>query len=191
MDSLRTLKFARNGYIVISLVFCAMGLWMIWKPIAAAEYLRLLVGSILVTYGVIKVVGYCAKDFYCLAFQFDLSLGLLMGAVGVILLARRSAAQVMVFTIVGLVLLADSLFKIQICIDAKKFGLDLWWRILLVAFAAGTLGTLILSFPIEGISIALKIMGSAMIAEGILNLLVSIYMVKILEVSGAGGEGAA
>lgn len=181
MESFRTLKIARNGYIVSSVCFCALGIWLILEPSVAAELLCLLIGALFTFYGIIKIIGYCAKDFYCLAFQFDLALGLLMGAVGVIIIVRRGALEHMILTIFGLLLLADSLFRIQICIDAKRFGLDLWWKIMVVALAAGTLGALLLIIPSKGAGFMLPLTGAAMVAEGILNLMIVIFTVKILE----------
>ena len=102
----------------------------------------------LIVYGLIKILGYFSRDIYCLAFQFDLAFGVLLAAVGIIIIVRRNVVVNLIFGIFGLLILADALFKIQMSIDAKKFGLNLWWRILLVAILTGVLGFLLLLCPL-------------------------------------------
>ena len=142
-----------------------------------------LTGVLFIINGAIKMLGYFSKDFYCLAFQFDLAFGMLMSAVGIIIIARRDIVQDMIFTIFGVMILADALFKIQICVDAKKFGLqNLWWKIMMIALGTGVLGCLLLIIPFEGARVMMELAGIAFIAEGALNLFVALFTVKILQV---------
>lgn len=87
----------------------------------------------------------------------------------------------LIFGIFGILILADALFKIQISVDAKKFGLSLWWRILLVAILTGVLGFLLLMRPFEAAEVMMILVGVALLFEGILNLCVAIYTVKIIK----------
>ncbi|MBR2765030.1 MAG: DUF308 domain-containing protein [Blautia sp.] len=183
MNSRSTLKLARNGYIVISLLFCLAGVWLISRPGSAARLVCLCVGILFIADGIIKIIGYFAKDFYCLAFQFDLAFGILMAAVGTIVLARMHIVQDLIFAIFGLTILADALFKIQICIDARRFGMDrLWWRLMLVAICTGVFGTILLIAPSQTLYFMTRVIGISFLAEGLLNLLIVIFMVKILEI---------
>ena len=114
-------------------------------------------------------------------FQFDLAFGVLLAAVGIIIIVRRNVVVNLIFGIFGLLILADALFKIQMSIDAKKFGLNLWWRILLVAILTGVLGFLLLIRPFEAAEIMMILVGVSVLFEGILNLCVAIYTVKIIK----------
>ena len=139
------------------------------------------VGIMLIVYGLIKILGYFSRDIYCLAFQFDLAFGVLLAAVGIIIIVRRNVVVNLIFGIFGLLILADALFKIQMSIDAKKFGLNLWWRILLVAILTGVLGFLLLIRPFEAAEVMMILVGVSVLFEGILNLCVAIYTVKIIK----------
>lgn len=104
-----------------------------------------------------------------------------MAAVGVIIIVRRNlmvnrSLESLVFSY-----LADALFKIQMSIDAKKFGLSLWWRILLMAILTGVLGVLLLIRPFEAAEVMMILVGVSVLFEGILNLCVVIYTVKIIK----------
>ena len=91
MNSSGTLKIARNGYIVIADVFCALGIFLMAVPDKAVIIICVLAGILFIADGIIKIIGYFSRDFYCLAFQFDLGFGILMIAVGILILVRREA----------------------------------------------------------------------------------------------------
>ena len=91
MNSSGTLKIARNGYIVMAVVFCALGIFLMAVPEKAVKIICVLAGILFLADGIIKIIGYFSRDFYCLAFQFDLGFGILMIAVGILILVRREA----------------------------------------------------------------------------------------------------
>ena len=84
MGAIRQLKIAKNGYIIMSLLFVILGICLIIWPDCSLKLFCTLIGIMLIAYGCIKIVGYFSKDYYCLAFQFDLAFGILLIAVGAI-----------------------------------------------------------------------------------------------------------
>ena len=48
-------------------------------------------------------------------------------------------------------ILADGLFKMQIAIDAKRFGIGAWWLIVALAVVAGAVGLLLVFRPAESL----------------------------------------
>lgn len=181
MEAIRQLKIAKNGYIIMSLLFVILGICLIIWPDCSLKLFCTLIGIMLIAYGCIKIVGYFSKDYYCLAFQFDLAFGILLIAVGAIIIACREQVVNLIFAIFGILTLADALFKIQMSMDAKRFGLSLWWRILVVAVLTGILGVLLLIRPFDAAEIMMILVGVSFLFEGILNLCVAIYTIKILE----------
>ena len=181
MEAIRQLKIAKNGYIIMSLLFVILGICLIIWPDCSLKLFCTLIGIMLIAYGCLKIGGYFSKDYYCLAFQFDLAFGILLIAVGAIIIARREQVVNLIFAIFGILTLADALFKIQMSMDAKRFGLSLWWRILVVAVLTGILGVLLLIRPFDAAEIMMILVGVSFLFEGILNLCVAIYTIKILE----------
>lgn len=179
MNSLRTLKIARNGYIVMAVIFCILGLFLIVNPTEAMKIICVLAGILFIADGIIKIIGYFSRDFYCLAFQFDLGFGILMIAIGILILVKRESILRLIFVIFGLVILADALLRIQMSVEAKKFGLKLWWVLLAVAIATGVFGMLLLIDPAGGAKLTVIFTGTAFLLEGILKLCVVIYTVKL------------
>ncbi|MCD7745953.1 MAG: DUF308 domain-containing protein [Lachnospiraceae bacterium] len=182
MDSLRTLKIARNGYIAIAVVVCVFGVCLLINPdYYSADILIRLLGVIFIADGIIKMIGYFSKDFYCLAFQYDFAFGILMCALGLLILVRGSNYAQLLYVILGLVILMDALLRIQMSLDAKKFGLHLWGQILLVAILTGVFGMILVIDPYNGEGITRTLTGTAVLLEGVLNLCVAVYTVKILD----------
>ena len=102
-------------------------------------------------------------------------------AVGVILIARKNFAVDLIFSVFGILILADALFKIQMSVDAKRFGLALWWQILLVALVTGVIGVLVFIRPFEAAATMMALVGFSILLEGILNLWVGILTIKIIK----------
>lgn len=174
------MKTAKTGYIVLSILFCLLGTVLLVKPAVSILLAGRFLGVCMVAFGVVKLVGYFSKDLFRLAFQYDLAFGILTIALGLIVLAKPDATLRFLCAIMGVSVLSDGLFKLQIAIDARTFGIRRWWLILVLALASGTLGVGLILHPGEG-SLALTVlMGLSLIAEGALNLCVAVCTVKIV-----------
>ena len=152
MNSSGTLKIARNGYIVMAVIFCALGIFLMVNPTKAMKIICVLAGILFIADGIIKIIGYFSRDFYCLAFQFDLGFGILMIAIGILILVRRESILRLIFVIFGLVILAD---------------------------VTGVFGMILLIDPAGGAKMTVIFTGIGFLLEGILKLCVAVYTVKI------------
>ena len=77
-------------------------------------------------------------------------------------------------------LLADGLFKIQISIDAKRFGIGSWWVVLSLALLTCIIGALLVLRPADGAELLTMLVGLALFLDGVLNLSVAVCTVKII-----------
>ena len=84
------IQTAKVGYIIISILLCILGIVLIIVPDFSLILLCRLSGILLVLFGIVKIIGYCSKDLYRLAFQYDLAFGILLSALGVIMIFRTS-----------------------------------------------------------------------------------------------------
>lgn len=165
------IKAARIGYTVISVLLCILGAVLVLKPDFSITLLCRITGVLMVLFGVIKIVGYCSRDLYRLAFQFDLSFGILLIALGLILILRTDMMIHLVSIMMGVCVLADALLKIQTAIDSKAFGIRWWWLILVAAVLTGVMGTLLIIRPSESTAAIMVLLGVALFTEGVLNLI--------------------
>jgi len=174
------MRVAKTGYIIMSAALCVLGVVMLCRPDLSIQAMGTVMGVCLVTFGVIKVIGYLSRDLFRLAFQYDLAFGLLSLSLGIILLLKPGHMMSFICVVLGIMILADGLFKVQIAVDAHSFGIRLWWLILILAVAAGALGLALVFRPTESASVLVVLLGAALLAEGGLNLLTVLSSVKIV-----------
>lgn len=178
--SVTPMRIAKTGYIIMSAVFCVVGVLFIALPAQSAVVIGRALGIAMVVFGIIKLVGYFSRDLFRLAFQYDLEFGILLIALGVISLLRTGNVMDFICVTMGVAILADGLFKIQISVDARRFGISSWWTVLLLAITAGGVGLLLIFRPWESVQVLTVLLGIALLAEGILNLCVAVSTVKIV-----------
>lgn len=174
------LKAAKASYIIISAVFCVIGLILIIHPDFSVSAIGVLCGISLAVFGAVKIAGYFSKDLFRLAFQFDLALGLLLMALGVIVIVRPDGMMNLLCIALGISVLIDGLFKIQTAVDSRRFGLPRWWLIMVLAILACIHGTLLVFRPAESAAVLTVILGLSLLSEGILNLITVLTAVKIV-----------
>lgn len=179
--SVTPMRAAKTGYVVMSIVFCMVGVLFIALPARSAVMIGRVLGAAMAAFGVVKLVGYFSRDLYRLAFQYDLEFGILLIALGVIVLLRTNGVMDFICIAAGVSILADGLFKIQIAIDARRFGIRDWWLILLLAVVTGGVGLLLVFRPWESVQVLTVLLGAALLAEGVLNLCVALSTVKIVK----------
>jgi uncharacterized membrane protein HdeD (DUF308 family) len=181
MRSVVPMRIAKIGYIIISVAFCLAGLLLIMLPNPSITVIGNFCGIAMMTFGIIKLVGYFSKDLYRLAFQYDFQFGILLFVLGAIVMLKPNNVINFLCISLGISILADGLFKIQIAIDARKFGIEAWWLIFTLAFIAGIIGLVLIFRPAESTRVLLILFGVALLAEGLLNLCVAISTVKIIK----------
>lgn len=171
---------AKAGSIAMSLVFCAAGVLLMARPGISSLVVSRVLGAAMIAFGAVKLVGYFSKDLFRLAFQYDLGFGLLLIALGALVLARPAQALDFLFAALGVAILTDGLFKVQIAMDSKRFGISTWWLTLALAIVTGVVGLALVFRPWNSARLLTILLGAALLAEGILNLCVSVSTVKIV-----------
>ena len=162
------------------MLWCAAGLLLIFLPGTSVKLLCMAAGGLLTVCGIIKIIGYFSKDLYRLAFQFDLSLGLMLAVLGVIILRNPDQAMSFLCLMLGIATMADGLFKLQSALDARRFGLKSWPLILTLAVGAGVVGVLLALRPMQSARALTVLLGIGMMLEGVLNLCVALLSIKII-----------
>lgn len=180
MRSVVPIKAAKIGYIVMSALFCVLGVFLFVMPEVYLPLLGRLLGVGMIIFGVIKLVGYFSRDLFRLAFQYDFAFGILLIALGVITLTYPNDAMSFLCVVFGIQTLSDSLFKVQISMDSKRFGIGSWWLILVLAVLTGVIGTILVFRPEAGAQGLTMLVGLSLFMDGVLNLGVAILTVKII-----------
>lgn len=180
MRDVAPMKTAKVGYIVMSALFCVLGVVLFVLPAVSVVWIGRLLGIGMMVFGVVKLVGYFSRDLFRLAFQYDLAFGALLIALGLVTLLHPNSAMSFLCIMFGIPVLADGLFKIQMAIDSHRFGVRSWWVVLLLAILTCVIGVLLVLRPGDGAQVLTMMMGISLFLDGVLNLSVAICLVKIV-----------
>ncbi len=180
MRSVIPMKTAKVGYIVISILFCVLGAVLLIRPETSAMWIGRLLGAGMIVFGLIKLVGYFSRDLFRLAFQYDLAFGALLIVLGVIVTAHPAGTMRFLSIMLGIPVLADGLFKVQIALDARSFGIRHWWLVLVFAVVACAFGALLIFRSAAGSAALVGLSGLSLLLDGAMNLCVALCTVKIV-----------
>ena len=181
MRSVTPMRIAKIGYIVMSVMFCIAGALFIALPDISITMIGISMGIAMIVFGIVKLVGYFSRDLFRLAFQFDLELGILLLVLGLIVLIRPDDLMTFICIALGISILTDGLFKVQIALDSKRFGIKSWWVILALAVVAGTIGVFLIFRSAKSAQFLTVLLGVSILAEGLLNLYTVISTVLIIK----------
>lgn len=174
------MKVAKYGYIVISIVFCLLGIALIAFPAPSTQTMAVILGIVMIVFGAVRLVGYFSRDLFRLAFQYDLQFGILLIIMGIITMLKPDDMMNFLCISMGVCILVDCLFKTRIAMDAKRFGIRQWWLTMGMAVITGIIGLLLAFRPSEALDVIVKLLGISLLSEGILNLSVAMSLVKIV-----------
>lgn len=160
---MKQLKFAKTGYILISILFYLSGILCLAIPNISGKITAIAGGIILIAYGIIKITGYFSKDLFCLAFQYDFACGIFLLVLGIVVLAANQKLKGYLLPAVGVLILLDSLLCIQTSMDAKRFGLSSWPVMLVFSTLSGALGAALIVANTQTIA------GCSLLAEGLMR----------------------
>ena len=173
-------KQAKTIHIVASAVLLALGVFLlIIRP--TMLLLRILMGSAFLLVGASKIFGYFSNDLYKLAFQFDLAMGILSALVGIVLLVNGNLQPQTASGIAAIYVMAESMFKLQTALDARKFGMRKWVSIFVAAIVVGAVGVFLLLNPLEEDvpESGLILMGIAFVLNASQNIWTTAYTVRV------------
>ena len=126
-------------------------------------------------FGVMKIVLYFIREVEGVAIRFDFAVGLFCIILGVLMLWRAPALTDILSVMIGLLVLVDSVFKLQVAVDSRRMGAHSWWVTLVCTVVCLVLGILLVFNPFDGKQVLTIMMGVSLIVDGVQNLCTVVY----------------
>ena len=145
---MHTLVRVKNAYTVMTICLIALGAALLFAPQLGLRTLCVVYGVFLIVYGVTKLSGYFA------------------------IIEKSEYIIEILSTAIGIFMLVDAALKIQTAVEAKRFGIERWWLILVMSFVVAFVGILLLVTPFETVGMIVRLIGLNLSLDGILNLFV-------------------
>ena len=168
------LNYFRKSLITTSILYTILGLVLIIAPGKALRLACFLIGAVTVWYGLSKIIA-CRRD----GQPFDLSLGVVLLALGLFLLISPQFIVSIVPVALGIYILVDSVSAIKRAQDMKALGFDKWWASLLAALALMAFGVVIILNPFGAVETLIVFVGIGFVLDGVSTLVNTILAGRI------------
>ncbi len=174
------LKKWKRGYGALTILAMGLGLCLVLWPGISGEILCYVFGLVLLVAGVIQIRSYFRRGFAMLLRRYELPLGILDGILGLYFLSRPGNVLLLLPVIVGIIILVDSVFKLQSALELRQLGEGNWWSVLALALVNILLALFLLLNPFEGSMSLMVYLGISLIVEGIQGLTFLHHIVKTI-----------
>ena len=186
---MQLLKRVKWVYVLLSLFLIGVGVCLCLWPDIPSVTICCAIGGGAVLFGIVKIVLYFLHDIEQVGEQNDFAIGAICVIAGAILLIHPGAVLAMIPQVLGVYMLADSMFKLQITLDAKRLDNKGWWLALVITLICIVWGCLLIWQPFGLDRFLTALIAGGLIADGIQNLLGVIFCAAtVKKTEAAGGE---
>lgn len=172
---MRVFKRIKWAYLLVSVFFIALGVLLIARPDTSMIWFCRLLGGVAVLFGLARVIGYFVRELDGVGLRYDFATGAFAIVAGAFLLWRAPEVGEVMDIVIGLFILVDCVFKLQVAMDSKRMGARSWWVTLLFTCVSLVLGLLLIFDTFKGQRVLSIMMGVALVADGLQNLCTVIY----------------
>lgn len=165
------LKELKNSYIVTSLLYMVMGIILFLYPDKSLRFVCYTFGTIILLFGVIKIIGYFRDSKAGFEFRIDLMIGIVFGVVGGFLLWQSDIVISILPVVLGIYIAFDSIANIRQALALKRVGYERWWNMLILAVIMVILAAIMIFNPFGTMALTVMFIGGVFLFRGISNLL--------------------
>lgn len=167
-------KKLRTAAYVTALLTIALGVVLVAWPMEVTGLICRVLGALLVVMGAVYIFGYFVEGRGILA----ITGGLLFLLLGVWIFITPGSVVTLVPIVIGVVLLVHSLRDFQMASEAKQNGSDRWMILFLLALLNCVFGVVCICDSFGIVSVAVRILGIALIYDGISNMIIVYHTVQ-------------
>lgn len=178
METAKKLKWT---FIGISLAMMILGLCLVIWPYISATVLCYLFGALILLTGIVRIVCYTRRGVSAFFHYYELPLGLLDILLAVFFFSRSHNVILILPIVIGIMIMIDSMFKLQMSIDLKQMGLRRWWSMLLLSIISVLFSFLLILNPFEGSMTLTIFIGLSLIMDSIQSFCSIFYASKYVE----------
>lgn len=147
---MKIFKRIKWSYVVLSVMFLLLGIYLVVNPETSLIMICRILGAAMAVFGVMKIVLYFIREVEGVAIRFDFAVGLFCIILGALMLWRAPALTDVLSVMIGLLVLVDSVFKLQVAVDSRRMGAHSWWVTLVCTVVCLVLGVLLVFNPFNG-----------------------------------------
>lgn len=170
----RDIMFLYAALIVLGMIFIIF-------PEASTVSISLVVAAALCIWGAARLIGYFRTSRFSIFGSYGLVQGSILMLCGIGIFIKPEILSGVIMTVVGIVLIADGILKIQYAIDLLRIRGELWWVIALAALLMIGAGVVVVLDPFKGAAALMVFTGIFLVVNGACDLASVVYISKKLE----------
>lgn len=167
-------KKLRIAAYVSAILTIALGGVLIAWPLEVTGLICRVLGALLVVMGAVYIFGYFVEG----RGMLSITGGLLFLLLGVWIFITPESIASLVPIVIGVVLLVHSLRDFQMASEAKRNGSERWMMLFLLALLNCVFGIVCICDSFGVISVAVRILGIALVYDGISNMIIVYHTVQ-------------
>ena len=168
------------GYVAISVFFLVLGIIMVVRPDSSLALICRALGILTALFGAVRIVQYFVRAPQGIGQRYDLAGGLFCLLIAALLIWRAKEIVAILSVVVGIFILIDSVFKLQVAFDARRTGVASWIMMMVLACVSLLLGILLVFDTFKGQAVISVIMGAALIYEAVADLFTVFYVSRFV-----------
>lgn len=185
---MQLLKRIRWVYVLLSLFLIGVGVCLFLQPGLSSATVCCAVGLGAMLFGIVKIVLYFLRELNEMAEQYDFAIGAMSVIAGAVLLIHPAAVLALIPQVLGIYMLVDCVFKLQVAMDARRLGNKGWWVSLIVTLLCICWGCLLIWQPFGLENHRTPLIASGLVADGVQNLVSVAYIAGTVKKTEASGK---
>ena len=175
---MKMLKELKWEAILTGVLYILLGIVALVVPETMQKTLGYVIGIVLIVAGLISIICYLLRDakenYYHNEFVFGL-VGMVLGAA---VLYKVEVIISLIPFILGILVLFSGCSKLQDAIDLKRLGYGSWIGMLVVAVTNIILGIVLICNPFQAAIVLFRVLGVGLIISGVSDCFSTIYFAR-------------
>ena len=163
-------KSMLGTFIIAAIAYIVLGVFMVAYPDKAAGGFRVVIGIILMVYGIINVISFFLNKDSEENLFMELALGVLAIGLGIFALVAPEKVEMVIFYAIGAVLIVDGVVNLKRAFNLKSMGFHRWNVFHIAAIIGVILGILCITLYNAFETAVIILIGISLIYEGVTSL---------------------
>lgn len=164
------LKNLKANYTLSAVICVIIGAVLIIWPGTSTKVVCMMLGGMMLIYGIIQIILYFAARERTIYLQGMLLLGIVLGVVGAWILLKPESIIAIVPVIMGIIIVVHGLHNATQSIDLKKMGYEKWWVAFLFSILTIVLGGVLVYNPFSVVNTVVRVIGAFLIYDGLSDM---------------------
>lgn len=171
------LKNVKKDMMLVTVFQLLAGILLLIFSDSVVRLVSYICAAVLLVYGIMHAMTYFRQEAGASG-PYDLVKGIIGTAAGVILFVKPGILSGILFTILAIVIILDSVTKLQDALDLRKLNYQNWWIMLLLAIVMAVMGLVVLFNPFGTASMLVSFVGIVLVLNAAVDLWDIFYISK-------------